>query len=227
MPLAGAACCTVADVAANSGAGWLGAAVEKDGKPVGRGVTITSPLVPLDANCVLASPLSHTPAIDMTYVEHANKVLDYLESQRRSDLRILPLDNTALLKATTDTNPANYAVAYGQVSSLLDIAAMEADLPLIGRLIIFNHQDNQSGPWANWLQFDSLLFHSAPRAKEWSDADMSAIRVNLKAGMPSEIWKSMEKDSAQWLDRALKCAQQVIRKYIDQSLAVEADARSR
>ena len=155
----------------------------------------------------------------MTYIEHANIVLDYLAHRRGPDFRILPLTNTELLEATTQASPSNFAVAYGQVNSLLDIASMEADLPLIGRLITFDHKDSRSGPWADWLRFESLLFHSAPRLKEWSDTDIYLIRAQLKPGTPSEIWKGMEKDSGMWLDRVLLSAQKAIRTHVDQYLA--------
>ncbi len=152
----------------------------------------------------------------MTYIEHANRVLDHLASRRGPDLRILPLTNTELLKATTQANPSDYAVVYGQVNSLLEMASMEADLPLIGRLITFDHKDSRSGPWADWLQFESLLFHSAPRLKAWSDSDISLIRSQLKPGTPSEIWKVMETDSAMWLNRVLSSAQKAIQAHVDQ-----------
>ena len=119
--------------------------------------------------------------------------------------------------------PSDYAVIYGQANSLLDVASMEADQPLIGRLVVFDHHDDHSGAWANWLQFGSLLYYSVPRLKAWSDADLMAIRTRLRPGRPSDLWRAMEPDSEAWLKRALVYAQEVIQVHVDNDLADSAD----
>lgn len=154
----------------------------------------------------------------MRLIDHANDILDFLARRRDAEHRIAPIANAELLVAM-GKRPADYAVAYGQANSLLDIASMEADQPLIGRLILFDHCDDPTGAWANWLPFGSLLYHSTPRLKTWSDADLAAIRTRLKLGRPSDLWKAMEDESEVWLRRALSCAQEVIRLHVDSCLS--------
>lgn len=153
----------------------------------------------------------------MTFVEHASVILDYLAASRRRDGRIPAVTSTQLL-ATTGRKPAAYGKAYAQANSLLDFASMKADLPLIGRLVIFDHGDDPNGPWANWLDFESLLFYSAPRLKAWSDGDIEAIRRELKPGRPAALWAEIEDESAAWLAKALDSAQQAVRVHVDEFL---------
>jgi hypothetical protein len=150
----------------------------------------------------------------MTFVEHASVILDYLVTSRRRDGRIPAVTSSHLLTAT-GRKPSAYGKAYAQANSLLDFASMKAGLPLIGRLVIFDHGDNPTGPWANWLPFQSLLYYSAPRLKAWSDGDIEAIRSELKPGTPTELWEEIEDQSGVWLTKALDSAQEVVRIYVD------------
>ena len=153
----------------------------------------------------------------MTLVEHANTILDYLATSRRPDGRIPAVTSSELLKAT-GRNPSPMAETYAHTNSLLDFASMKADLPLIGRLVIFDHGDDPTGPWANWLPFESLLYYSAPRLKAWSDEDIEAIRSELKPGTPAALWAEIEDESAAWLEKALVSAQQVVRVHVAEFL---------
>jgi hypothetical protein len=153
----------------------------------------------------------------MTLVEHANVILNYLAKSRRPDDRIPAVTSVELLKAT-DRNPPDYAVTYGQANSLLDLASMKANLPLIGRLVTFDHSDDPKGPWANWLPFESLLYYSAPRLKAWSDGNIELIRSELKPGTPAALWSEIENESAVWLAKALDSAQGVVRIHVDDFL---------
>ena len=153
----------------------------------------------------------------MTLVEHAGTILSFLAKRRRVDGLIPAVSSVELLKAT-NRNPSDYAVTYGQANSLLDLASMKANLPLIGRLVIFDHGDDPSGPWANWRPFESLLYYSAPRLKSWSDEDIEAIRSELKPGTPAALWAEIEDESAAWLEKALVSAQQVVRVHVAEFL---------
>lgn len=150
----------------------------------------------------------------MTLVEHANKILGYLLKQRRADGTIPAIANVDLLRAITDSNPSDYAVTFGQANSLLDIACLQADLPLIGRLVEFDHKDSKAGPWVIWNEYSSLLYFSAPRVKKWSDEDLQEIRTNLKSGSPRKHWKSMEAESELWLRKALRKAQSEVEAHV-------------
>lgn len=154
----------------------------------------------------------------MTLVEHANTILDYLSKSRRPDDRIPAVTSSELLKAT-GRKPSHFGKTYAQVNSLLDFASMKAHLPLIGRLVIFDHGDDRSGPWANWLPFESLLYYSAPRLKVWSDGDIDAIRSELKLGTPAALWAEIEEESAAWLQEELATAQHLVRGHVDELLA--------
>lgn len=150
----------------------------------------------------------------MPILDHAHAILDFLANRREADRRIAPISNVDLL-AATGRNPPDYAVVYGQANSLLDIACIETEQPLIGRLVLFNHRDLTSGPWGNWVPFESLLYYSAPRLKLWSDADLAAIRGRLRPGRPSDIWHEMENQSEELLRRAISVAQRVIELHVD------------
>jgi hypothetical protein len=154
-------------------------------------------------------------------IDHANDILDFLAGRRNAKGRIAPISSVDLLIAM-GRRPSDYAVIYGQANSLLDIASMEADQPLIGRLVLFDHSDDHSGAWGNWLQFGSLLYYRVPRLKAWSDGDLMAIRTRLRPGRPADLWSAMEDKSEAWLERALVYAQEVIRVHVDSDLADSA-----
>lgn len=155
----------------------------------------------------------------MRVIDHANDILGFLARRRDAKHRIAPITNTELLVAM-GRQPGDYAVTYGQASSLLDLASMEAGQPFIGRLILFDHRDDTTGAWENWLPFARLLYSSTPRLKTWSDTDLAAIRTHLRLGKPSNLWKAIENESEVWLQRALSCAQEVIGLHVD-SLSIE------
>lgn len=153
----------------------------------------------------------------MSYVEHANRILDFLAGMRTAEGRIPLISNVDLLRATTERNPSDNAVAYGQANSLLDIASLEADLPLIGRMVVYDRPIDD-GPWAAWRPFRRLIYDIAPRLKHWSDADIEAVRNKLRPGQPGRLWREMEGASKAWLYRALEVAQQVIQAHVDDIL---------
>lgn len=83
----------------------------------------------------------------MTFRKHAEAIADVLSARRDGNPgTIAPLLNTEML-LPTERVPADFALAYGQAISLLDFAALKADRPLIGQLVLFDRRGGQwSGP---------------------------------------------------------------------------------
>ena len=156
----------------------------------------------------------------MTLVDHANAILDYLAWHHCDEGRIQPIPNVELLRAT-NRQPSDYAVTYGQVASLLDIAALRSGLPLIGRLIEFDRGNEDSPAWASWKPFESLLYYASPRLKYWTSAEVTSLRAHLPTGAPSILWEGMEAQSEQLLAKALQVAQSVVHVHAERFLRID------
>ena len=154
----------------------------------------------------------------MTLVEHAKVILGFLANRRNVDDRISAITNVKLIRSTINREPSDFAVTYGQANSLLDLACLEAGLPFIGRLVMFDHSDDSSNSWKNWGQFESLLYHSAPRLKRWSDADITLIQQKLRPGNAADLWSKIKDQSEELLNGALVTAQQTVKLYVDECM---------
>lgn len=156
----------------------------------------------------------------MTLIEHAQIILEFLSERRDSYGVIAPLTNTELLHAT-GKNPSEYAVVYGQANALLDIASLEAGLPLFGHLVTFDRGDQWHGPWQNWRPYKTLVM-CAPRLTLWTNEDIDKIRKSLQSGSPERLWRDMAANSDEWLKKAVASAQVALQDFIDQSPIVSA-----
>ena len=156
----------------------------------------------------------------MTNVERAGEILDFLAARRDGFGVISTISNIDLMLAL-NVEPAKFGVAFGQANSLLDIAALHADLPLIGYLVMFERGDQFTGAWEAWLPFKTLVL-SAPKLKSWSEADIERIRNHLLPGSPSKIWEEMGKKSDEWLTRSIAASQAALRDYMDRQIRQSA-----
>jgi hypothetical protein len=146
-----------------------------------------------------------------TIVDHALAILDCLQARRSASGQIAPIRNVELMR-TIGRDPGAFGVIYGQANSLIDHAALLSDLPLIGRLVVFDRPD-ESLDWPDWKDIESLVCFSAPRLKHWTAAELTAIRQNLQPGSPTKHWDEVQKKSNDWRARALAAAQAAVREH--------------
>jgi hypothetical protein len=149
-------------------------------------------------------------------MEHAETILNFLSNRRDANGLIAPISNADLLRETNRT-ASGYAITYGQAISLLDIASLNANLPLIGQLVTFNRSNQFDGNWEIWEQFNTLLT-CAPRIKSWSDADIINVRDCLSPRSPSLMWREMAEDSEIWLQRSIESAQIALQEYVNNQI---------
>jgi hypothetical protein len=151
-------------------------------------------------------------------VERAEAILDFLSNRRNVDGFIVPLRNVDLMREMTGLT--SHGVAFGQAISLLEIASLNLDLPLIGRLIDFDRPGDCDGQWACWKPYMPFI-SLAPRFKSWWDEDFLRLKQELHShrGRPSDIWTEMAKDSPWLLYRARAVAETTLQRYADLHMA--------
>ena len=142
-----------------------------------------------------------------TQAARAEAMLEVLVGQIRPD-RTIPPQRLADVLKRLDLNPSHYAVAAGQCRSLLDWAATEVKLPLIGRLMLKDKPDEETGAWTPWEAHMPDLVEAARRHR-WSEADLEQLRRALRSGKVNSAdaaWKQLEPRSTELLVEALATA---------------------
>ncbi len=102
--------------------------------------------------------------------------------------------------------PRRYGRAFGQAVSLLDAACIVADLPWLGRLVLFqSKREDNSGPWQEWQLHMSELVE-APTQKRWLASDFDRIREHIPTQGAAKWWREHRLESQSMLDGALRSA---------------------
>ena len=131
--------------------------------------------------------------------------MDILSKRRQIDGTIKPIGSVQLIEAC-GYKARDYAKAYGQAASLLDIACTIVSLPWVGRLIHFKKlRDNFDGQWQLWLPHMKEII-DAPQRRSWTKEDFSRILVAFPAKGASAWWKENESRSKDLLESAIVAA---------------------
>jgi hypothetical protein len=144
----------------------------------------------------------------MSTIEHAHQIIDFLATKRGSDNTIKPVRAVEVIQVCGYV-PQHYAKAYGQAVSLLDAACLQADMPWLGRLVLFEKKGNDSSSiWSSWRSHMPEIT-AAPLRRCWSTNDFRAILSALPTGQGANAWWSAREGQAVLLlERALSVARQ-------------------
>ncbi len=138
----------------------------------------------------------------MKLAEHGLSIVDELARRRGPDGTIRPVTSVGMLQSLGHDPRAGKNL--GRAVALLDAACLEEGLPWLGRLILFeNASDDFAG--LSWAPFKPYIVESAPRRRQWSDADFARIRsaTLLLPPDPEKWWKDRLRDGESSLLRAL------------------------
>jgi formate-dependent nitrite reductase cytochrome c552 subunit len=99
--------------------------------------------------------------------------------------------------------PSHYGKAFGQAVALLDAACVTAELPWLGRLVIFQTPVNDfQGIWAPHRQ----EIVNAPSTLRWTNNDLDRIREKIPGIGPNRWWATAMKTKDELSERALAVA---------------------
>ena len=137
-----------------------------------------------------------------TQQELADRLVAELSKRRNGNGKVAPVASCEIMKKC-GYEPRRYGRAFGQAASLLDAACILADLPWLGRLVLFKtKREDNIGPWQEWQPYMTELIE-APAHRIWLVSDFSRIREHIPAQGAAKWWREKELESQTMLDRAL------------------------
>lgn len=146
-----------------------------------------------------------TSKIKRSLAEHALSIVDVLANRRSQSGQIATMTSVEMLNALK--HDARAGKNLGNAVSLLDAACLTANVPWVGRLIVFRTAaDDFVGPWASWAPFKPYIVEHAPRQRRWSDEDINKIRDVLPSlpANPESWWNEQLHECDTWLLAALR-----------------------
>lgn len=140
----------------------------------------------------------------MKLIGHANRIVDELGKRRTPEGLIDAIGSVDLIKGCGLT-PSHYGKVFGQAVALLDAACVTAELPWLGRLVIFQKPVNDfQGIWARHRK----EIVNAPLTWRWTDSDLDRIREKIPRIGPNKWWADAKTTESEFLKRALAAARQ-------------------